>query len=709
VLLRSIRAHLLTSCATLVLAFVVSAGAVAVVGASRVGHTPAGVAAMLALYGAVALAEQTARSTAARGHDVALARLRGLTGPRLVGFAAAPLLAVSLVGITAGAFAGVGLAGRIAHHWHTSYSVGTREVVVAVALLVGAWVTVALVSTGALRRPLTDAITVLPRRRADPLVARFLEILVVAAAALAVYEAHNGGHSWVPVVAPALVALAAGQVVTWLLALTPRLGHRLGLVLTTRRLRRDPDPGSVVRILVAAAVLLAVTLTGGRAAAVWRDDAAHLRAGGPTVVPFTAGGLRAFAASHDADPDGRWLMAAVAINDLRPGFRRVFVDAARWPAVVGDFFAGTSAAGAAAHISDLAGQADPVLARSTHVRVRVSALAPAGQGLVMLRFASDAGYPKQIRVRIDRDGWTSWPLPSCRIGCALLSVRAAGGSGYRVEKLVVGSTDVLTAAVDHPGGRPTVLLDANRSVTPTQDALTTPGVRLGARVPGLDATSPAVSVIGSVSAIPVLGRYGSLLDLSRVLRGAVGTVAAGEAFVVARADTPAEVLTTLHDDGGGTPTGYDATAQVLANTPQARGDALALLVALGVALVALTHLAAWLAGQVGRRRTEVAGLRAAGFVSGVVRRAYLVESLVLAAVVLLGSGVAAAATMQTLLRPMRLVGGWTDAPAVVLGLRPWVLAPTVAGVAVVTAAACVVVFTRFGRSARPSALRGADR
>ena len=62
-LLRSIRSHLVASCATLVLAFAVTAGAVAVDGASRSGHTPAAIGAMLALYGAVALAEQTARST----------------------------------------------------------------------------------------------------------------------------------------------------------------------------------------------------------------------------------------------------------------------------------------------------------------------------------------------------------------------------------------------------------------------------------------------------------------------------------------------------------------------------------------------------------------------------------------------------------------------------------------------------------------------
>jgi ABC-type lipoprotein release transport system permease subunit len=147
----------------------------------------------------------------------------------------------------------------------------------------------------------------------------------------------------------------------------------------------------------------------------------------------------------------------------------------------------------------------------------------------------------------------------------------------------------------------------------------------------------------------------------------------------------------------------------LASTPQARGDTLALLVSLGVALVAATHLGAWLAGQVARRRAEVAGLRVAGFAPRAVRRAYRVEALVLGLVVLVGSALAAIATMRTLLRPMRLVGGWPEAPPVDLSLRPWVLIPSVAGTALAVALACLVVFTRFGRSARPSALRSADR
>ena len=707
-LLRGIRAHLLTSVATLALALVVSAGTVAVVGASRVGHTPGAAAAMLVLYGAVALAEQTARATADRSHDVALARLRGMTGLRLVGFAAGPLLAVSLLGVAAGSAAGTWLAGRIADGWGASYSLGTREVLVAVAVLLGAWLTVALVAGAVIRRPLVAALSTAPRRHASSWVTTFLELLVVAAAVLAVYEAHRGGHGWVPIVAPALVALAAGQLVMWLLALTPRLGRRLGPALTSRRLRRDPDPGSVVRVLVAAAVLLAVTLTGGAAAADWRDDAGRLRAGGPVVVPFTDGALRAYAATHDADPHGRWLMAAAAVDDLQPGQRRVYVDAARWDAVVGDFMASTTLGGAASQIAQLAGRRTPLLLRGGTVGLTASQLS-GGTALVRMTYLADAGYPRTVRIPVTHAGGVTHALADCRVGCALLSVSVSGPGSFTLDRLTVGPVAVLGGARHYGGVVPVHVVDLRNGAAGRPAALSTPGLGPARNVNGLDGVSGPITVIGTVHAVPFLGRVGTILDLPRSLTGAVGTVAAARSVVVARPDTPAPVLARLHHDGGGAPTSYTTEARRLGLTPQARADDLALAVAVGVALVALTHLLAWLTGQTRRRRAEVAGLRTAGIGPRSVRRAYLVEALVLAAIVLVTAGVTAAFTTRTLLTPMGLVGGWPDAPAVDLTLRPAVLVSVVAGAALVTAVACALVFTRFGRAARPSALRSADR
>jgi putative ABC transport system permease protein len=169
------------------------------------------------------------------------------------------------------------------------------------------------------------------------------------------------------------------------------------------------------------------------------------------------------------------------------------------------------------------------------------------------------------------------------------------------------------------------------------------------------------------------------------------------------------VLAKLKGAGGGKATTYAVVADRLKRTPQARADSLALLIAVGVGLIALTHLLAWLAGQLGRRRTEVAGLRAAGIRPRSVRGAYLVEAVVLAVIVLVTAAIAAALTTIPLLKPMGLVGGWPPAPALRLEVRPLTLAAVVLGVAAATAVLCAVVFTRFGRSARPGSLRSADR
>jgi hypothetical protein len=705
VLLRGIRAHLLASLATLVLAFVVSAGAVGVVGASRVGHTPGAVAAMLGLYGAVALAEQAARAVVDRSHDIALARLRGRHGSGLVSFAAAPLLTVSLAGILTGSVVGTWLADRIARHWGIAYSVDTREVLVAVGILLGAWVTIGVVSAAVIRRPLVEALSVNPRRHAGSGITTFLELLVVVGACLAVYEAHRSEASWVPVIAPALVALAAGQLVMWALTLTPRLGRRLGPSLTSRRLRRDPGPGSVVRVLVAAAVLLAVTLTGGRAAADWRDDTGRLQAGGPLVVAFPDGALRAYAAAHDADPQGKWLMAAVSVDDLDPTFRRVFVDSSRWGTVVGDFYSGTSAAGASADMARLADQDQPLIVRSDAVSVDVTSVAGA-PGTVTVVVLSDAGFLHTARVEVTAPGVATGTLGPCAVGCAVVSVTLTGGA-FDVAGVTAGGPRLL-GHTSYAGGAALHALTAGRHSVAAQ-ALTTPALARSADVRGVDGTTVPVRVLGTVDAVPFLGRSGALLDLGRVLLGAVGTIAGAQPVVVARADTPASVLARLRQDGDGRTSTYSTVADRLDSTPQARADSLAMLLAIGVGLVALTHLLAWLVGQLGGRRAEVAGLRAAGIRPGAVRRAYVTEAVVLAALVLVAAAVAAAATTIPLLKPMELVGGWAKAPALRLEVRPVTLATVVVGVALATAAICAWAFTRFGRGARPAALRSADR
>ena len=213
--------------------------------------------------------------------------------------------------------------------------------------------------------------------------------------------------------------------------------------------------------------------------------------------------------------------------------------------------------------------------------------------------------------------------------------------------------------------------------------------------------------MGTVDAVPFVGRAGSLLDLGQVLRGAVGTVASARAVVVARADTPARVLDQLREDGGGKPTTYASVADRFDATPAARADSLSLLVAIGVGLVALTHLLAWLAVQLGRRRAEVAGLRAAGI--GPRRTSCLCRRGRAALGDRPGDGRdrrsrhdRAAAQADPAGR--RLVAG-TPAPPRRTADHP---RGRRIGVALFTAMLCALVFTRLGRAARPAALRSAD-
>ncbi len=400
-------------------------------------------------------------------------------------------------------------------------------------------------------------------------------------------------------------------------------------------------------------------------------------------------------------------MAAVSVDDpTTPSARRVFVDTPRWDAVVGDFVSGTSVAAATTHMPALATQVHPLMIRSDTLSADVTAIAPGSSSAISVTFLSDAGFLRTAHLRFTGPGTVTAPLGPCAVGCSVESVKLHG-SGFELASLSAGQARVL-GPTSYAGGAGQVALAPEASAKPAL-ALTTTNVRKPTNLLGIDGTGDPVQVVGTVGAVPFVGRTGALLDLGRVLLGSVGTIASADSVVVARADTPASVLAQLKRGGGGTTTTYAAVADKLDGTPQARADSLAFLVAIGVALIALTHLLAWLAGQLGRRRAEVAGLRAAGIRPRSVRGAYLVEATFLAAIVLVAAAVAAVLTTIPLLKPMELVGGWPQAPILRLEIRPLTLATVVLGVAVVTILLCAVVFTRFGRSARPAALRSADR
>lgn len=351
--LRGVRARAGQSTALFLMGVVVVAGCVIAAGYSRQTHGSIAAAAPLLLLGVVALANQGAASARSRRAELALAQLRGRGGLRLLRSAVTEPTLILLAGAAVGT--GLGwLGARMAvKRWADgSFTMTLSEWATAATALVVSVLVVVLVSWRSTFEPLTDKLGRTARPRAATTVGIFLSLLVVLGAAVSVYQARQLGVAaagWVSFVSPALLGLAAGLVGVWLVALLSRLARgtaalnrTVGRFVTLRRLTRVADTVAVIPIVVAAVAVAGVAGSAWAGAASWRTAAARMETGGPVTFAVPGGGLAAYAASHEADPQGRWLMAATAAAGSTVGsYRDVFVDSPRWRRVVGDFYAGT--------------------------------------------------------------------------------------------------------------------------------------------------------------------------------------------------------------------------------------------------------------------------------------------------------------------------------------------------------------------------------
>ena len=156
-----------------------------------------------------------------------------------------------------------------------------------------------------------------------------------------------------------------------------------------------------------------------------------------------------------------------------------------------------------------------------------------------------------------------------------------------------------------------------------------------------------VEPVGTRPALPLVEGAGLLGDLPVALAGAPGTIPAVQVLVLARADTPDEVLDGLRDAGAGPPEALDPARGGLG--PQERAEdrvrRAGLLASIGLGLLALA------AGGRRRRRTiahDDAALRLVGVPASELRRARLGEAALLATLVsgaTLAAGWLAAATL----------------------------------------------------------------
>jgi hypothetical protein len=697
-----------------------------------------------------------------REAEIALARLRGRRGLRLLVFAVAETSLVVLAGAAVGVLVGWLVTRLAVDAWlpaGTSTSLGRDEWTALAVVTVGSLLLVIASSWRILSAPLFDQLNSAGRPRSPATVGLFLQIVLVLAAVVSIYQAHQASSSrvdWVTLASPAVVGLAGGQVVCWLLlaglaVAVPRLrGGRLGWFLTLRRLLRRADSLGVVRIVVAAGVVFGVSASASIAAQDWREDQAKLQTGGPVTYPVAGGALRAYAAAASADPQKRWLMPAVASlsSDEATG-RGVFVGTDRWSAVVGDFFDGTASAPLTGLMPSL--HATPpriVTGRTVSATVVTSSIAGSRQLSMIVQYVDDDGDTARAAVPLVpgkgapvSGGLTRFakPLSDCRYACALIEVDIAGQTEtpHHPGKLTLvdasfGETPLFGEATGFQlAGRQAGILVAKRGSTfvistfsadpnnswriggfaepQAQGAVTTIPAAASRRshsVPGVDGEPRQVRYVDNVPVLPWAGSSGTLLDLGGVLVASGGSVPGMSAMVVARPDTPDSVLAALRSSHAvGRPTSYEQAVHRLGQTPRALGTRLYVLVALFAGLIALVSIASALAQQLRERRVEAASLRGVGIAAKSVAGAYRREALVLAVTTVVGTAVTAWVASQALLPALPLVPTLVYAPP--LDVTPRIsfigLSALVAGV--VVGLVTYLAFRRVGRASPPRTLR----
>jgi hypothetical protein len=736
----------------LLLTAVVVAGVVAVIGLAEGSRTSSAVAVPLLALGLVAVPASGRELAAIRRHEIAVARLRGVTGGQLaVTLAVEPFL-VLLLGSLLGVVCGVLVAATASGLWGGAESSVGVNVLPAVALIVVFGLAAVLVGmAGAIREPLADQVSVAERPRPASTPALFGSVLLLVAAVVATYrssvtDAQDPG--WVVLAGPALVGLAIGQVTVWMIRLVAVVGvrwtagSRLPSFLATRRLARMAEAASPIGLVVAATVIAAVSLTGAQQVGQWADDTARMRAGAPYRISLEDADVReALGLTRDLDPDGKWLMAAAVVPDEGSvPARRAFLDAARYDAVVGDFFGGTPAAGVSARIADLvpadaatAATGDTVAAEARGVSRRLG-------GDLRPRIEVDYTSPDDDEASIDltldiaasgEPNRVERRLPGCSGGCVVSAIVLRRTPGdvrlpYVLTRLEFGGTDPL----DRPwqstgrgrGGAPAGPLEVDDGLMmlaspPAQEAvadqserrtpiLATDTASWPGGPPVLDSPGgddrPA-EVLEQFPALPLVEADGVLADLPLAATGALPTVPAAEVMVLAAADTPRDVLAAVEQAPGAGPartlTQVEDSTSLETGATQARVYAL---MAGFCVLVALLVLASAVARQRVVHRHEVAALRVVGVEFSQARQSgrWEIGALGLGAVV--ATVVGGIAGVVLLLRNLALV----KVPAHSVQLDVGVAVLPIAASALAAAVLVVLVGGR-GRSARPAQTRPA--
>jgi hypothetical protein len=277
-----------------------------------------------------------------RSGEVALAKLRGMTPRATVAFGLAePLLLLALampLGLLLAYLADLLLTSRFLAPG-TTVSV---EPVVLLALAVcflGGAVAAGLAARSILSAPVLDQLRRTGGTRARLVRSAAVDAVAVALAAAGVYELTTGESDVLALVAPGLIALAAGLLAVrviplaarWEVART-RSSSRLATFLASRNIARRPGGLRIVVLLSLAVGLAVFAVDGWVVAAANRADLARAEVGAATVLHVRASSPGALTQAVDrTDPGGTWALAAAGVDSGSGGL--LAVDSTRLAAV----------------------------------------------------------------------------------------------------------------------------------------------------------------------------------------------------------------------------------------------------------------------------------------------------------------------------------------------------------------------------------------
>lgn len=756
--------------ALVALTAVVVGGCLVSTAISQVSDTPAGALGVLLVLGVVVLAVQAAQVAQGRRAELAIAQVRGLGGMRLLAmFVAEPILLI-LVGAALGVGAGRLVLGVVAGRW-----LDAEDAAVARELGTAAWVVVGVATAAAVaavvvgswrptRQPVATQLDAGRRPRPPGSWVLLGQVTVIVAAVVGTYQAASGTGSkdgWAGILNPALLSpvllgLAAGQVVVWLIqgvalaaSARTRSRGRIASFLAVRRLARRADSAFGARVMVAAGVVAAITASAASDVSGWQDESTRLSIGGPVSYRVDAGPMAAYDTSHAADPEGRWLMAMTQVPDESEAYRRMFADTERWDAVVGDFFAGTAAAGVESHLGAFTDGStiDLIPATTASITFDTATLEQSAAVTAILQYLTSDGVNGSVSLtprRADIDpGQPTYTvtrrIPDCEAGCLVRQLAVDGfppGASMPLEltSLTFGDEQLFerdTFVAEHGSPRSgdaeqrgsSVFVELSvygnavtmrpASSLETLTAVITPGLTVGGsgrRSVGysVDGSQRSIDVVADVDGLPFLGGDGMMLDLPRAMTSGNRVIPASTSYVVARDDTPDAVLAALEDGGlVSDRTDFDDALAATRAESSAQGVRLYVVMSVGAGLIALIGLASAVAGQRDDRRREAAGLRTVGVRSPDLARSLRVE----------------AAWLATASFAVIAVVGWIGARLTVKGLDltpdtraaiPLQIEPSLPLIAAVAASSALLVAVvtvaanrRVARSARPGLLREA--